>query len=56
MIIALAIYLLAHTGVLVAPPVVVNVLAIGSIAENGVSYQNGHTPFTLTKKLTHLGQ
>lgn len=32
MIIAALIYILAHTGVVVAPPLVINILAVGSIA------------------------
>lgn len=41
MILALLIYLGAHTGVIVAEPVVINALAVGSLAEKSASYYEG---------------
>ena len=36
MLVAIAIYVLAHVGVLSAPPVIINVLAIGAVVEEAV--------------------
>lgn len=41
MIIAIALWLGAHVGVVTATPAVVNVLAVGSLAENARSYYDG---------------
>jgi hypothetical protein len=41
MILSLFIYLAANQGILVAQPIVINAVALGSIVENAVSYERG---------------
>lgn len=41
MIIAIALYALAHTGTVAAAPAIINTLALGSVLESTYSYNKG---------------